>query len=131
VLTPPSHLLAAVHPGCASAGFGRIGRNFLRCLEGRTDSLLEVIAINDSGGVKQVGSPRSLLCWPRAWDCSCTGGMDMNCAVCLLGFVLGCGLRQLVLGSLCQGVLGKGCARLALVMRLGWQLWGLSAAPVL
>jgi glyceraldehyde-3-phosphate dehydrogenase (NADP+) (phosphorylating) len=34
-------------------GFGRIGRNFLRCLEGRTDSLLEVIAINDSGGVKQ------------------------------------------------------------------------------
>eukprot|EP00798_Chlamydomonas_sp_ICE-L_P004498 gene4498-14657_t len=34
-------------------GFGRIGRNFLRCWEGRTDSLLEVVAINDSGGVKQ------------------------------------------------------------------------------
>jgi glyceraldehyde-3-phosphate dehydrogenase (NADP+) (phosphorylating) len=34
-------------------GFGRIGRNFLRCLEGRKDSLLEVVAINDSGGVKQ------------------------------------------------------------------------------
>jgi len=34
-------------------GFGRIGRNFLRCLEGRRDTLLEVVAINDSGGVKQ------------------------------------------------------------------------------
>lgn len=34
-------------------GFGRIGRNFLRCWEGRTNSLLEVVAINDSGGVKQ------------------------------------------------------------------------------
>jgi hypothetical protein len=34
-------------------GFGRIGRNFLRCWEGRSNSLLEVIAINDSGGVKQ------------------------------------------------------------------------------
>ena len=34
-------------------GFGRIGRNFLRCLEGRTDSLLQVTIINDSGGVKQ------------------------------------------------------------------------------
>eukprot|EP00879_Flechtneria_rotunda_P000055 GHRR01000085.1.p1 GENE.GHRR01000085.1~~GHRR01000085.1.p1 ORF type:complete len:398 (+),score=109.04 GHRR01000085.1:49-1194(+) len=34
-------------------GFGRIGRNFLRCLETRTDSLLDVVAINDSGGVKQ------------------------------------------------------------------------------
>ena len=34
-------------------GFGRIGRNFLRCWEGRKDSLLEVVAINDSGGVKQ------------------------------------------------------------------------------
>jgi glyceraldehyde-3-phosphate dehydrogenase (NADP+) (phosphorylating) len=36
-------------------GFGRIGRNFLRCWEGRSNSLLDVIAINDSGGVKQVG----------------------------------------------------------------------------
>eukprot|EP00244_Chara_vulgaris_P003123 TRINITY_DN155_c0_g1_i6.p1 TRINITY_DN155_c0_g1~~TRINITY_DN155_c0_g1_i6.p1 ORF type:complete len:479 (+),score=104.64 TRINITY_DN155_c0_g1_i6:251-1687(+) len=34
-------------------GFGRIGRNFLRCWHGRPDSPLEVIAINDSGGVKQ------------------------------------------------------------------------------
>ena len=34
-------------------GFGRIGRNFLRCLEGRENSDLEVVAVNDSGGVKQ------------------------------------------------------------------------------
>jgi len=35
-------------------GFGRIGRNFLRCWHGRgEDSLLEVVAVNDSGGVKQ------------------------------------------------------------------------------
>ena len=34
-------------------GFGRIGRNFLRCWEGRSNSLLDVVAINDSGGVKQ------------------------------------------------------------------------------
>merc|ERR1712216_293972 len=35
-------------------GFGRIGRNFLRCWHGRgKDTLLEVVAINDSGGVKQ------------------------------------------------------------------------------
>nr|CAD1833887.1 unnamed protein product [Ananas comosus var. bracteatus] len=34
-------------------GFGRIGRNFLRCWHGRKDSQLEVIAINDTGGVKQ------------------------------------------------------------------------------
>lgn len=34
-------------------GFGRIGRNFLRCWEGRENSLLDVVAINDSGGVKQ------------------------------------------------------------------------------
>ena len=34
-------------------GFGRIGRNFLRCWEDRKDSLLEVVAVNDSGGVKQ------------------------------------------------------------------------------
>mmetsp|Transcript_6706 Transcript_6706/g.13608 ORF Transcript_6706/g.13608 Transcript_6706/m.13608 type:complete len:417 (-) Transcript_6706:260-1510(-) len=33
-------------------GFGRIGRNFIRCLEGRTDSNLEVTAINDTSGVK-------------------------------------------------------------------------------
>jgi len=34
-------------------GFGRIGRNFLRCWHGREDSLLDVVAVNDSGGVKQ------------------------------------------------------------------------------
>ncbi|KAG1667978.1 hypothetical protein FOA52_000622 [Chlamydomonas sp. UWO 241] len=35
-------------------GFGRIGRNFLRCWEGRgTNTLLDVVCINDSGGVKQ------------------------------------------------------------------------------
>ncbi|KAH0698520.1 hypothetical protein KY284_012735 [Solanum tuberosum] len=34
-------------------GFGRIGRNFLRCWNGRKDSPLNVIAINDSSGVKQ------------------------------------------------------------------------------
>ena len=34
-------------------GFGRIGRNFLRCLHGRENSELEVVAVNDSGGVKQ------------------------------------------------------------------------------
>ncbi|CAI5960022.1 unnamed protein product [Closterium sp. NIES-65] len=34
-------------------GFGRIGRNFVRCWHGREDSPLEIVAINDSGGVKQ------------------------------------------------------------------------------
>uniref|UniRef100_A0A061RHC6 Glyceraldehyde-3-phosphate dehydrogenase n=1 Tax=Tetraselmis sp. GSL018 TaxID=582737 RepID=A0A061RHC6_9CHLO len=34
-------------------GFGRIGRNFLRCWHGRQETLLDVVAINDSGGVKQ------------------------------------------------------------------------------
>jgi len=35
-------------------GFGRIGRNFLRCWYGRGDDTnLEVVCINDSGGVKQ------------------------------------------------------------------------------
>lgn len=34
-------------------GFGRIGRNFLRCWHGRKDSPLEVVVINDTGGVKQ------------------------------------------------------------------------------
>eukprot|EP00245_Coleochaete_scutata_P007568 TRINITY_DN2301_c0_g1_i1.p1 TRINITY_DN2301_c0_g1~~TRINITY_DN2301_c0_g1_i1.p1 ORF type:complete len:457 (+),score=125.41 TRINITY_DN2301_c0_g1_i1:111-1481(+) len=33
-------------------GFGRIGRNFLRCWYEREDSPIEVVAINDSGGVK-------------------------------------------------------------------------------
>ena len=34
-------------------GFGRIGRNFLRCLHGRETTDMEVVAVNDSGGVKQ------------------------------------------------------------------------------
>ena len=34
-------------------GFGRIGRQFLRCWEGRENSNLEVVVVNDSGGVKQ------------------------------------------------------------------------------
>eukprot|EP01025_Chloroclados_australasicus_P055390 TRINITY_DN66_c0_g1_i5.p2 TRINITY_DN66_c0_g1~~TRINITY_DN66_c0_g1_i5.p2 ORF type:complete len:382 (-),score=61.03 TRINITY_DN66_c0_g1_i5:369-1514(-) len=34
-------------------GFGRIGRLFLRCWYARESSLLDVVAINDSGGVKQ------------------------------------------------------------------------------
>ncbi|KAF4349389.1 hypothetical protein F8388_012559 [Cannabis sativa] len=33
-------------------GFGRIGRNFLRCWHGRKDSPLDVIVVNDSGGVR-------------------------------------------------------------------------------
>ena len=35
-------------------GFGRIGRNFLRCWHGRVNSPLDVIVVNDSGGVKNV-----------------------------------------------------------------------------
>lgn len=35
-------------------GFGRIGRNFVRCLESRgPDAPMEIVALNDSGGVKQ------------------------------------------------------------------------------
>lgn len=34
-------------------GFGRIGRLFYRCLHDRANSNLEVVVINDSGGVKQ------------------------------------------------------------------------------
>jgi len=33
-------------------GFGRIGRNFMRCWLGRTDSQLEVVAINDTSDPK-------------------------------------------------------------------------------
>uniref|UniRef100_A0A2P2JS78 Glyceraldehyde-3-phosphate dehydrogenase GAPBic isoform X2 n=1 Tax=Rhizophora mucronata TaxID=61149 RepID=A0A2P2JS78_RHIMU len=33
-------------------GFGRIGRNFLRCWHGRKNSPLDVVVVNDSGGVK-------------------------------------------------------------------------------
>jgi glyceraldehyde-3-phosphate dehydrogenase (NADP+) (phosphorylating) len=34
-------------------GFGRIGRNFIRCWHGRKDSPLEIVVINDTGGIKQ------------------------------------------------------------------------------
>lgn len=35
-------------------GFGRIGRMFLRCLHSRgANTDMEVVAVNDSGGVKQ------------------------------------------------------------------------------
>lgn len=34
-------------------GFGRIGRAFVRCQHARENSNLEVVVINDSGGVKQ------------------------------------------------------------------------------
>jgi len=33
-------------------GFGRIGRNVLRCWEGRDDSPMEIVCINDTSGVK-------------------------------------------------------------------------------
>lgn len=33
-------------------GFGRIGRNFIRCWATRTDSNMDVVAINDTSGVK-------------------------------------------------------------------------------
>ncbi|GKV44425.1 hypothetical protein SLEP1_g51610 [Rubroshorea leprosula] len=33
-------------------GFGRIGRNFLRCWHGREDSPLDLVVVNDSVGVK-------------------------------------------------------------------------------
>lgn len=34
-------------------GFGRIGRAFVRCQHARENSNLEIVVINDSGGVKQ------------------------------------------------------------------------------
>merc|ERR1712137_745681 len=33
-------------------GFGRIGRNFIRCWAGREDSGMDVVAINDTSGIK-------------------------------------------------------------------------------
>lgn len=42
-------------------GFGRIGRNFLRCWHGRKDSPLEVIVVNDSGGVKNVSKSMNIV----------------------------------------------------------------------
>ncbi|CAK9180325.1 unnamed protein product [Ilex paraguariensis] len=41
-------------------GFGRIGRNFLRCWHSRKDSPLEVVVVNDSGGVEGL-QPSHLL----------------------------------------------------------------------
>lgn len=47
-------VVASAKKKVAINGFGRIGRNFLRCWESRgNDTLLDVVAINDSGGVKQ------------------------------------------------------------------------------
>ncbi|CAN6463976.1 unnamed protein product [Victoria cruziana] len=58
-LAPQTGVGAAVPKGQTVAklkvainGFGRIGRNFLRCWHGRKDSPLDVIVVNDSGGVK-------------------------------------------------------------------------------
>ncbi|CAN1867172.1 Glyceraldehyde-3-phosphate dehydrogenase GAPB, chloroplastic, partial [Linum perenne] len=45
-LEPVAKLKVAIN------GFGRIGRNFLRCWHGRKDSPLDVIVVNDSGGVR-------------------------------------------------------------------------------
>ncbi|XP_058224224.1 glyceraldehyde-3-phosphate dehydrogenase B, chloroplastic-like isoform X1 [Rhododendron vialii] len=48
----PSRLKPVAKLKVAINGFGRIGRNFLRCWHGRENSPLEVIVVNDSGGVK-------------------------------------------------------------------------------
>jgi len=48
-----SQVVCAKKIRVAINGFGRIGRNFLRCWIGRKTSNLEVVAVNDSGGVKQ------------------------------------------------------------------------------
>ena len=44
-------------------GFGRIGRNFLRCWYQRENSLLEVVVLNDSGApsdlISAQGRPRA------------------------------------------------------------------------
>ena len=48
-----SRAVATAKVKVAINGFGRIGRNFLRCWHGRENSDLEVVAVNDSGGVKQ------------------------------------------------------------------------------
>lgn len=40
-------------------GFGRIGRNFLRCWHGREDSPIDVVVVNDSGGVRNVREDRA------------------------------------------------------------------------
>ena len=60
-------------------GFGRIGRNYLRCLEGREDSPVEVVAVNDSGGVKNVSEgvreDPSILYQCNVWLDSCHHGV--------------------------------------------------------
>lgn len=45
-------------------GFGRIGRNFLRCWHGRKDSPLDVVVVNDSGGVKNVSKLKDFMKLP-------------------------------------------------------------------
>lgn len=50
--TAPSKGVTSAKLKVAINGFGRIGRNFLRCLHERVDSPVEVVAVNDSGGVK-------------------------------------------------------------------------------
>ena len=55
-------------------GFGRIGRNFLRCWHLRGDgSPLEVVAINDSGGVKQAAHLLKYDSVPRTWQGKVSG----------------------------------------------------------
>lgn len=49
----PKRAVAEAKIKVAINGFGRIGRNFIRCWHGRKDSPLEVVVINDTGGVKQ------------------------------------------------------------------------------
>ncbi|GAB2241615.1 hypothetical protein Droror1_Dr00018390 [Drosera rotundifolia] len=48
-----SQVIVAKKLNVAINGFGRIGRNFLRCWHGREDSPLDVVVINDTGGIKQ------------------------------------------------------------------------------
>lgn len=50
--TTPSRGQPVAKLKVAINGFGRIGRNFLRCWHGRENSPLEVVVVNDSGGVK-------------------------------------------------------------------------------
>jgi len=49
----PTRSVAEAKVKVAINGFGRIGRNFVRCWYGRDDSPLDLVAVNDSGGVKQ------------------------------------------------------------------------------
>ncbi|KAG0486287.1 hypothetical protein HPP92_008382 [Vanilla planifolia] len=51
-LSRPSRGVTVAKLKVAINGFGRIGRNFLRCWHGRKNSPLDVVVVNDSGGVK-------------------------------------------------------------------------------